>query len=76
MLIFMISKRKISVDSYDINYFISKYNLTKIDLIQINIECEEYPLLLNWIETGFLKNVKYLQIQFHNFCKDYEENYQ
>ena len=71
----VVSKRKISVDSYDINYFISKYNLTKIDLIQINIECEEYPLLLNWIETGFLKNVKYLQIQFHNFCKDYEENY-
>ena len=70
-----ISKRKIRVDSYDINYFISKYNLTKIDLIQINIECEEYPLLLNWIEIGFLKNVKYLQIQFHNFCKNYEENY-
>ena len=71
----VVSKRKISVDSYDINYFISKYNLTKIDLIQINIECEEYPLLLNWIETGFLKNVKYLQIQFHTFCENYEENY-
>jgi FkbM family methyltransferase len=72
----VVSKRKISVDSYDINYFISKYNLTKIDLIQINIECEEYPLLLNWIETGFLKNVKYLQIQFHTFCENYEENYE
>jgi len=71
----IVSNRVISVESYDINYFISKYNLTKIDLIQINIECEEYPLLLNWIEIGFLKNVKYLQIQFHTFCENYEENY-
>ena len=69
------SKRKISVDCYDINYFVSKYNLTKIDLIQVNIECEEYPLILNWIETGFLKNVKYLQVQFHTFCENYLENY-
>jgi len=72
----VVSKRKISVDSYDINYFISKYNLTKIDLIQINIECEEYPLIINWIEIGFLKNVKYLQVQFHTFCENYEEKYE
>lgn len=71
-----VSNRKISVDCYDINYFISKYNLSKIDLIQINIECEEYPLIINWIETGFLKNVKYLQVQFHTFCENYEEKYE
>jgi len=70
------SKRVISVDSYDINYFTSKYNLSKIDLIQINIECEEYPLIMNWIETGFLKNVKYIQVQFHTFCDNYEEKYE
>jgi FkbM family methyltransferase len=72
----VVSKRVISVDSYDINYFTSKYNLSKIDLIQINIECEEYPLIMNWIETGFLKNVKYLQVQFHTFCDNYEEKYE
>ena len=70
-----VSDRQISVDCYDINYFISKYNLSKIDLIQVNIECEEYPLIMNWIETGFLKNVKYLQVQFHTFCENYEEKY-
>jgi phage terminase small subunit len=70
-----VSDTQISVDCYDINYFISKYNLSKIDLIQVNIECEEYPLIMNWIETGFLKNVKYLQVQFHTFCENYEENY-
>jgi len=72
----VVSKRVISVDSYDINYFTSKYNLSKIDLIQINIECEEYPLIMNWIETGFLKNVKYIQVQFHTFCDNYEEKYE
>ena len=71
----VVSKKIVSVKSYDINYFISKYNLSKIDLIQVNIECEEYPLIINWIETGFLKNVKYLQVQFHTFCENYEENY-
>ena len=71
----VVSKRVVSVESYDINYFISKYNLSKIDLIQVNIECEEYPLIINWIETGFLKNVKYLQVQFHTFCENYEEKY-
>jgi FkbM family methyltransferase len=70
-----VSNKQISVDCYDINYFISKYNLSKIDLIQVNIECEEYPLIINWIETGFLKNVKYLQVQFHTFCENYEEKY-
>lgn len=72
----VVSNRVVSVESYDINYFISKYNLSKIDLIQINIECEEYPLIMNWIETGFLKNVKYLQVQFHTFCENYEERYE
>jgi FkbM family methyltransferase len=71
-----VSDRQISVDFYDINYLISKYNLSKIDLIQVNIECEEYPLIMNWIETGFLKNVKYLQVQFHTFCENYEERYE
>jgi len=70
-----VSNKQISVDCYDINYFISKYNLSKIDLVQVNIECEEYPLIMNWIENGFLKNVKYLQVQFHTFCENYEKNY-
>ena len=72
----VVSNRVVSVESYDINYFISKYNLSKIDLVQVNIECEEYPLIINWIETGFLKNVKYLQVQFHTFCENYEEKYE
>jgi FkbM family methyltransferase len=70
-----VSGNKIKVNAYNIEHFVEKYNLNKIDLIQVNIECEEYPLLLHWITTDFLKNVKFIQIQFHTFCDDYEKRY-
>jgi len=70
-----VSDNKIQVNAHNIEHFIEKYNLNKIDLIQVNIECEEYPLLLHWINTDFLKNVRFIQIQFHTFCDNYEENY-
>jgi FkbM family methyltransferase len=70
-----VSRNIINVNAYDIEHFIKKYNLTKIDLIQVNIECEEYPLLLHWITTDILNNVKFIQIQFHTFCDDYQKKY-
>jgi hypothetical protein len=70
-----VSDTTIDAKAYDIEHFVQKYNLGRIDLIQVNIECEEYPLLLQWVKTDFLKNVKYIQIQFHTFCEDYEERY-
>ena len=70
-----VSNNKLSAKAYNIEHFVEKYNLSKIDLIQVNIECEEYPLLLHWINTDFLKNVRFIQIQFHTFCDDYEEKY-
>jgi FkbM family methyltransferase len=70
-----VSKNKINVNAYTIEHFVEKYNLNKIDLVQVNIECEEYPLLLHWINTDFLNNVRFIQIQFHTFCDDYEEKY-
>ena len=42
-------------------------NLTKIDLIQINIEGFEYDILENWIESGLINKIRTLQIQFHPF---------
>ena len=70
-----VSDNEIKVRAYNIEHFVKKYNLNKIDLIQVNIECEEYPLLLHWINTDFLKNVRFIQIQFHTFCDDYENKY-
>jgi FkbM family methyltransferase len=70
-----VSKNKINANAYNIEHFVEKYNLNKIDLVQVNIECEEYPLLLHWINTDFLNNVRFIQIQFHTFCDDYEKKY-
>lgn len=39
----------------------------EIDLMKINVEGAEYPILRNLIETGLIKNIKNLQVQFHLF---------
>ena len=39
----------------------------KIDLLKINIEGGEFDIIPAIIESGDVKNVSYLQIQFHNF---------
>ena len=40
--------------------------LNKVDLLQINIEGEEYPLLEHMLETGTINKFKNIQIQFHH----------
>jgi len=50
--------------------------LKKIDLIKINIEGGEFDLLPAMIDSGLIKQVKYLQIQFHNFIDGAVENRQ
>lgn len=50
--------------------FFSKKNICKIDLMKINIEGGEYDLLDHLIESGFIKNIDNLQIQFHDFVPD------
>jgi len=42
-------------------------NIEYIDLMQINIEGWEYPILEDWIKTGLIHKIKTLQIQFHPF---------
>lgn len=65
--------QKIEIDCFPIEYYLQKYKIEKIDLIQINIEGEEYPLLDNWIESEILDKIKFLQVQFH-FIGDYEKS--
>ena len=43
------------------------WNITHIDLLQINIEGAEYEVLENWLESETINKIKILQIQFHNF---------
>lgn len=43
-----------------------------IDLIKINVEGAEYPILKNLIQSGKISKIKNIQVQFHLF--DGEEN--
>ncbi len=57
----------IEVEFNTIETLFEKWNLSQADLIQINIEGDEYSLLENMIETGMIFKFKNLQIQFHLF---------
>jgi FkbM family methyltransferase len=43
-----------------------------IDLMKINVEGAEYPILKNLINSGSISNIKNIQVQFHLF--DGQEN--
>ena len=47
--------------------FIIENSINSIDLLYMNIEGSEYRLLNDIINTGYINNVKHLQVQFHNF---------
>lgn len=64
---------KIVVDGFTMQHLFNKHNISKVELIQINIEGEEYSLLENWIENDFIKKFKFVQVQFHTFVENYVE---
>jgi FkbM family methyltransferase len=55
----------INVKFNTIDTILNNFGLDHIDLIQINIEGDEYPLLENMILTGSINKFKNIQIQFH-----------
>ena len=46
-------------------WLLDQWNLPVVDLIQINIEGDEYGLLEHMIATGVVKRFKSIQVQFH-----------
>jgi FkbM family methyltransferase len=55
----------VNVKFNTIDTILNKFGLEYVDLIQINIEGDEYPLLENMISTGSINKFKNIQIQFH-----------
>jgi FkbM family methyltransferase len=53
------------VDFITIDNMLDMFKLNNVDLIQINIEGEEYTLLEHMIKTGTINFFKNIQIQFH-----------
>ncbi|MDB5123513.1 MAG: hypothetical protein JWP94_1642 [Mucilaginibacter sp.] len=47
--------------------FFIEHNIKSIDLLKLNIEGGEYDVLEHLIETGFIKNIQNIQVQFHDF---------
>ena len=52
--------------------FMEENHIYKIDLMKINIEGGEYDLLNHLIDTGFMKNIMNVQVQFHDLVPDAE----
>ena len=69
------SSNKTSVKCYPLAHYLSKHNIDKVDLMQVNIEGEEYPLMEQWISSGILKKFKYIQVQYHKYGQNYEERH-
>ena len=59
------NKQKVELRS--VSELINELNIKKIDLFKINIEGGEFDVIPEIIKSGDIKNIKYLQIQFHNF---------
>src|SRR3989344_1586679 len=53
--------------------FFKENSINTVDLMKINIEGSEYPLLEHLIAADLIKNIKNLQIQFHSFVPAAEE---
>lgn len=60
------SSKKEMIQFEDVYDFFVKNKINHVDLMKINIEGGEYELLPRLIETGLIKKIKDIQIQFHN----------
>lgn len=59
--------KPIEVEFNTIETLFEKWKISQADLIQINIEGDEYSLLERMIETEMIHKFKNIQIQFHLF---------
>jgi FkbM family methyltransferase len=50
--------------------FVKNNNINTIDLMKINIEGGEYELIEHFIESEFIKEIRDIQVQFHEFVSD------
>jgi FkbM family methyltransferase len=72
---FFPSEQMVSVPFRDIRAFVADNDIQSIDLIKINIEGGEYPLLRRMIHTDLVSRCSNLQVQFHDFVPDAERQY-
>lgn len=71
--VFLESGTNEKINLISVSSFIKENNIHSIDLIKINIEGGEYPLLENLIASGDITKCKNIQVQFHYFVPNAEE---
>ena len=49
---------------------LTELNIEHVDLLKINIEGGEFPLLEYLLNKGLMARIKHLQVQFHDFTED------
>ncbi len=59
--------KAVEINLRDIKRVLDELDVGEIDMIKINIEGGEYPLLYRMIEENLLKRCKQLMIQFHEW---------
>jgi FkbM family methyltransferase len=64
-----------SVAFRDVTGVVRDMDLRQIDLVKMNIEGGEYPLLRRMIDAGIVARCRDIQVQFHDFVPDAERQY-
>jgi len=64
--------RQEEIHIISIDDVIREHSLSQIRLMKLNIEGAEYDLLDHILDTGIIKSIADLQIQFHQFVPDAE----
>lgn len=54
----------------DVAEVLQELGVTSIDLMKVNIEGGEYDLIERLIDTGLIRNIEHIQVQFHSFVPD------
>jgi FkbM family methyltransferase len=70
--LFVKSQTHEKIEFEDVAVFFDSHNVRKVDLLKINIEGGEYALLSRLIETGLIKNINQIHVQFHDFVPNAE----
>ena len=57
----------------DVATFIRQQKITNIDLMKINIEGEEYDLIMRLIDSNLIERIENVQVQFHSFVNNADQ---
>lgn len=61
------------VECRTIDYMLQQWNIEEVDLLQINIEGDEYELLQYMLDNEIINKFKTIQVQFHLGIEDATE---